>query len=171
MNKSFAAAAALALLTGSSEAKWGWGRCPRVENMANFDPARYSGKWYEIVRDNQNPWTLGCDCVTKEFAPYNEQSKSMDLYFRTYFMMRMGYMGIGGTLYQCDEGNPNSWTCQATMGNSDKRSDFDIFHTDYDNYEINYYCQERFRGRMKFEMLSVNSRTPEMSAENMAKVK
>ena len=108
--------------------------------MANFDPARLSGKWYEVVRDNQNPWTLGTSCVTKEFSPYNEQEKKLDLYFRCHWQMKFGYMGIGGSLYQCDEGSANSWTCKATMGSSSKRSDFNIFETDYDNYEILYYC-------------------------------
>lgn len=51
MNKSIALISALATLTDSAEAKWSWGSCPDVLNMPNFEPARYSGKWYEIVRD------------------------------------------------------------------------------------------------------------------------
>lgn len=41
-----------ALLT-TTEAKVSWGKCPKVKYMdqSNFMPWRYSGKWYEIVRD------------------------------------------------------------------------------------------------------------------------
>jgi len=95
----------------------------------------------------------------------------MDLYFRCHYQMKFGYMGIGGSLYQCDEGSANSWTCQATMGSGSKRSDFNIFHTDYENFDITYYCSEYFRGRMKFEMMSVSSRSPQISGDNLNKVK
>ena len=43
MNKSFAAIAAFAALADSTEAAWSWGGCPTITNMADFDPARYSG--------------------------------------------------------------------------------------------------------------------------------
>lgn len=173
MQKSFAAIAALttAYMADSVDARWSFGECPKVENMANFDPARYSGQWYEIVRDRQNPYTISTDCVTKEFAPYNEQDKSMDLYFRGYYAWRFGYMGATGTMYQCDEGSPDSFTCMATMGRSPKRSPFSIWHTDYDNFDIQYMCSNHWGGRVKFEMFSVSSRTPEMSDETLDQVK
>merc|ERR1712032_1812317 len=95
--------------------------------MADFDPARYSGKWYEIVRDRQNPYTIGSECVTREFAQLNEDEMSMDLNFRGYYLWRFGYMNGSGTLYQCDEGSADSWTCKATMGGSSKRSPFKIW--------------------------------------------
>ena len=172
MYKSLATVAALtsAYMADTVEARWSFGSCPKVENVSDFDPARYSGQWYEIVRDRQNPYTLSTDCVTKEFAPYNEQDKSMDLYFRGYYMWRFGYMGASGTMYQCDEGSADSFTCMATMGRSPKRSPFPIWATDYDNYDIGYSCTDHLGGRVKFEMFSVASRTPEMSDEVMAQV-
>lgn len=35
------------------EARVSWGsECPEYSNVENFDPARFNGKWYEVVRDN-----------------------------------------------------------------------------------------------------------------------
>ena len=89
----------------------------------------------------------------------------MDLNFRAYYMWRWGYMDAKGALYQCDEGSADSWTCKATMGNSSKRSPFNIWYTDYDNFEISYFCQPHWGNRVKFEMFSLGSRTPTISDE------
>ena len=51
--------------------------------MSNFDPARYAGKWYEILRDPGNPMTIATDCVTKKFAL--DSNGNLDLYFRGFY--------------------------------------------------------------------------------------
>ena len=99
MNKSFAALAAIAMFTSSAEGKISFGSCPKVEYVSNFDAERYSGKWFEVVRDRTNPYTISTDCVTKEFGPFNAEEKSMDLYFRGYYFLKFDYMGVNGTLY------------------------------------------------------------------------
>ena len=167
-SKSFLFLAALGL--SNSEAKISFGACPETKYMADFDAARYSGKWYEIVRDRMNLHTLTADCVTKEFAPLNTEQESMDLYFRGYYYIKMGYMGIDGTLYQCDEGSPSTFTCQATMGPSPHRSPIRIWHTDYDTFDISYDCSEMFGGRLKSESFSVAARQPEISQETRDRV-
>lgn len=140
MYKTIAAAAALALFSNTAEAKISFGKCPEINNMSDFDAKRYSGKWYEIVRDRQNPYTISTDCVTKEFGTFKEADKSMDLFFRGYYAFKMGYMGVNGTLYQCDEGSPDSFTCMATMGGGTHRSPITVWNTDYDNFDISYTC-------------------------------
>ena len=78
-----------------------------------------------------------------------------------------GYRDIGGTMFDCPTGQ-----CQATMGDwSDKRKDFDIFDTDYDNYEISYSCKNMCWGYFKWEMLSFSTREETMSRETYNKVK
>ena len=176
MNKSIAFVAALATLTDSAEAKWSWGSCPDVLNMPNFEPARYSGKWYEIVRDRQNAYTIGTDCVTREYAPFDDQSNSMDLNFRGYYMWRFGYMSGSGTMYKCGESTSTceatmEATMQASMGESTKRSPFPIFYTDYENFDISYLCREYWGGMVRYEMFSLNTRTPEPSDDVMAQAK
>ena len=65
--------------------------------MDDFKPQAYSGKWYEIVRDRLNPYTISTDCVTKEFG-MNKQG-DVDLYFRGYYSLLGRYSGIDGTMY------------------------------------------------------------------------
>jgi lipocalin len=171
MNKSIAALAAVALFTNSADAKISFGSCPTIENVSNFDADRYSGKWYEVVRDKMNPYTISTDCVTKEFGQFNAEEKSMDLFFRGYYWLKLGYMGVNGTLYQCDEGSKDTFTCMATMGGGTHRSPITVWKTDYDNFDISYTCSSIMKGKMKYESFSVTSRTPEISAENLDKVK
>ena len=112
------------------------------------------------MRDRQNPYSISTDCVTKEFGSLNAEEESMDLYFRGYYWMKLGYMGVNGTLYQCDEGTKDTFTCMATMGGGSHRSPITVWNTDYDNFDIYYSCSNILKGNMKFEMFSVTSRTP-----------
>ena len=84
-------------------------------------------------------------------------------------------MGANGTMYQCDEGSKDTFTCMATMeasmGKSTKRSPFPIWYTDYENIDMMYTCSEHFGGWFKYQSLSVSSRTSQISDENLDKVK
>eukprot|EP00355_Strombidium_rassoulzadegani_P007815 CAMPEP_0168618918 /NCGR_PEP_ID=MMETSP0449_2-20121227/6326_1 /TAXON_ID=1082188 /ORGANISM="Strombidium rassoulzadegani, Strain ras09" /LENGTH=223 /DNA_ID=CAMNT_0008659821 /DNA_START=23 /DNA_END=694 /DNA_ORIENTATION=- len=161
------------LLLGSSSlieetaARLSRGRCPDIKNIENFDKTRYSGHWYEQMRDRSNPYTISTDCVTKEFA-LNEDG-DLDLYFRGYYSLFFDYYGAEGTMYQCDEGSADTWTCQATMGKSPKRIPFNIFYTDYDNFDVNYSCSNVL-GYFKKEQFSVATREKVMSEETKDKV-
>ena len=44
--------------SGLVEGRFSDGDCPEIEFMTEFDPRAYSGKWYEIVRDSTNPYTI-----------------------------------------------------------------------------------------------------------------
>jgi len=171
MNKSLAALAAVAMFTNTADAKISFGACPTTEYISDFEADRYSGKWFEVVRDRTNPYTISTDCVTKEFGAFNTEEKSMDLYFRGYYFVKLDYMGVNGTLYQCDEGSSESFTCMATMGGGSHRSPIMIWNTDYENFDISYSCKNILDGKMKFETFSVASRTPEISEESLEKVK
>merc|ERR1719313_478607 len=157
-------ATTLAIFLASVEARISFGRCPSVNYMKNFDPARYSGKWYEVVRDRTNPMTISTDCVTKEFGPFDASLNKMDLYFRGLYGWWMGYRGATGALWQCDEGSSDTFTCLATMGRSAKRSEFNIFWTDYDNVEIYYSCSRHW-GFWKFETFAVSARAQALTQE------
>ena len=158
MKTSFAALAALAMFSDSADARVSFGKCPQITNIENFAPASYSGKWYEQVRDMMNPYTISTDCVTKEFSKFNAEEKRMDLYFRGYYWLKLGYMGVNGTLYQCDEGSPDSFTCMATMGGGTHRLPFSIWRTDYESFDLQYSCSEKFG--LKYESFSVATREP-----------
>ena len=136
--------------------------------MENFDQDRYIGHWYEIKRDWWNVFTIMADCVTKEFE--ENEDGNVDLYFRVNQPI-WGYYGATGTLYDCPIGD-----CKATMGENHPReraSDFDIFYTDYDNFEVSYNCWDwkTMFGDFHYEMLSITSREETMSDEVLNKAK
>ena len=120
------------------------------------------------MRDRLNPYTISTDCVTKEFAL--DKNGDVSLYFRGYYNLMMKYMGVDGTMYQCDEGSPDTFTCMATMHGGSHRSPIHVFDTDYESYEIMYECADVLGGLMKNEMFSVTTREPEASPETMARV-
>mmetsp|Transcript_8664 Transcript_8664/g.14686 ORF Transcript_8664/g.14686 Transcript_8664/m.14686 type:complete len:156 (+) Transcript_8664:38-505(+) len=153
--KSIWATTLLLLGLGETEALISTGECPDIKYMENFDKSRYAGKWYEQVRDRQNIHTISTDCVTKEFAL--NQDGDLDLYFRGYYNLFFGYYGANGTMYRCDEGSPDTWTCQATMGPSPKRLPFKIYYTDYDTMDVSYSCTE-YMGYFKKEQFAVATR-------------
>ena len=110
------AALSTMFMIGEAEGKLSWGECPKVSYLEKFDKSAYVGKWYEIFRDKHNLYTHHADCVTREFASNKEGN--VDLYFRGFYnLFGWGfYNGIDGTLYNCDEGSADSFTCMATMG-------------------------------------------------------
>ena len=152
----------LSILIGETSGRISGGKCPTVEYIKNFDASSYSGKWYEQVRDRMNVYTLNSDCVTKEFAL--KSNGDVDLYLRAYYGPLLDYKGINGTMYQCKEGSPTTFTCMATMGSSTERSPFNILDTDYKSYDIVYYCKD-LAGMMKSESFAVSSREEHMSHE------
>lgn len=66
MNK-FGIPTALALLSGTSYASIRFGSCPEFQAMEVFDVNRYTGRWYEIVRDAQTTYEVLSDCVNVNY--------------------------------------------------------------------------------------------------------
>ena len=87
-----------------------------------FDPARFSGKWYEIASEGVISWGMGGSCVTKEFDDYDPVTGKMGLYFRGLWRYLWGYKGVNGTLYDCGSGSADQYTCKALMGDKNKES-------------------------------------------------
>merc|ERR1712087_622414 len=56
---------------------------------------------------------------------------------------------------------------EATMGESEKRSPFTFWFTDYENVEIGYSCDEIMWGWFKNERLSIAGRTPDIDDQVM----
>ena len=92
---SFAALATLA------EARMSFGACPAVADVDNLDTAAYSGKWYEIEADPMFPFTMGTDCLFKEFTQKPDEEQDLDLWFGGWNLMMGGYFGVPGKMY-CD---------------------------------------------------------------------
>ena len=158
-------------LMSSIDGRLSVGKCPDITYMSEFDASAYSGKWFEIVRDMTNPYTLSADCVTKEFSPMKPDG-SIDLFFRGFYHPTQSYAGVNGTLYNCGEGHYD-YTCEATMNGNSHRVPLRIFYTDYENIEIGYSCSETtvsgYKG--KYETFALVARDPEPSVEVLEKAK
>merc|ERR1719503_266558 len=88
------------LMYGTSDAKTSYGSCPEVDYVADFQPERYVGRWYEVFRDKWNKYTLGTDCVTREFALRDDGN--INLNFRGYYHWLFSYQGGGGVMSDCN---------------------------------------------------------------------
>ena len=84
--------------------------------------------------------------------------------------MLLSYQGGQGTYYDCDSAS-EEWSCWGAMGDLDRDSDrlkgFEVFHTDYDSYYINYLCRDMFDGMMKNEWFSIYTREAQPTNEVM----
>ena len=166
MFKQLAMISAAMLLQGDvADARMSLGKCPESNNMVPFEKERFAGKWFEQVRDPENMYTMSADCVTMEYSQPLSEGR-VDAYFRGFYWMMLSYRGGQGSFYDCDQAN-SEWTCQATMGDSSKRSGFPIYYTDYDNYHISYFCRDMIDGVMKYEWFSVFTRDQKPSDEVM----
>merc|ERR1712032_436568 len=157
----------LLLAASSVDARMSFGSCPPANNMYPVDMERFAGKWYEQVRDPENMYTVSADCVTMEFSQPKDDG-SLDLWFRGFYWMMLSYQGGGGVMYDCDDAN-DEWACKATMGTKsyDRAKGFPIKYTDYDNYQISYFCNDMIDGVMKYEWFSVYTRDQNASDEVM----
>lgn len=61
-------------------------------------------------------------------------------------------------MYECKAGSSTTWTCMATMGGYPKRIPFKIFDTDYETYDLSYFCEEKLG--FKSENIAVALRHP-----------
>ena len=57
------ALATLAII-GATEARMGFGKCPEVQTVQNFDGTRHEGNWYEQQRDKLFTYEMGQECGT-----------------------------------------------------------------------------------------------------------
>ena len=156
---------------GAASAKWYLGSCPMVNYMESLDMERYAGHWFEVYRDEQNWYTQYADCVTKEFEL--NQKGNLDLNFRGFYNWYGwgGYSYVEGEISDCgtSSGLLKNSTCMATMRSSPKLR-YDMLATDYDNYDITYFCTD-FYGFFHADNLSITSRTQEMSDEVQQEVR
>ena len=159
-------------MIGAASAKWGFGACPKVEMMETIDMTKYAGHWFEIYRDTHNMYTQGADCVTKEFE-INDNG-NLDLYFRGFYNWHGWgkYSGVGGEVTDCGASNGllAGSTCMATMGGRPDKLPFDMFATDYENFDVGYSCKS-FWGLFHGDNLSISARTEVMSQEAQEKVR
>ena len=170
-------ATALAAILGTTDARMGFGACPTDITFQTIDQDQFAGTWYEVQRDALFPMELGAECVTSVYKKNAEGG--MDYFYRGYYWsMFFQYMGVGGSLSDCDKGTPDTWSCKSTMNVSksdDKSKDtsypFKIISTNYDRWAIMYSCLAPMGDMMSMDFVWIYSRTQTLTDDEMAEVR
>ena len=118
------------------------GKCPKPEMMETLDTERYAGMWYGQETDYMFPFTLiPSSCSYKKFTMNDEGN--LDLWFGANSAL-MGESGVDGTLFcnKADFTEDENLTCEATMAGKKDHKPFGMLATDYENYDVGYYCME-----------------------------
>merc|ERR1712159_136273 len=110
MRSAFVASALLAAST--TEAKIGFGKCPKVKFMENIDKERYSGRWYAILRDDdKNPqYKTRCDAWENKLRDDGD----IDLHIHSHSgNEKRDKKGFDALMTKCGE-DPEVSTCKVT---------------------------------------------------------
>ena len=133
--------------------------CDPVAQMADFDPTRYMGTWYEQihVKDSQEPTYY--QCSTAQYTDLDTSTSSFNVYnsFQTpilgHFLPRFGVHAKA----TCE----SNYCYISFFGKEVPTPNLLVADTDYDNYSISYRCDTE--GNKIY--LWINTREPSVSDE------
>ncbi|KAI7810292.1 apolipoprotein Da, duplicate 2 [Triplophysa rosa] len=112
----------------------GSGKCPQPPVQQNFDPAKYMGRWYEIMKI-PNPFQLG-ECSRATYA-----LSDGTVLVRNDELLANGTVSfIEGTAKIVDPSEPAK--LEVSFFEDAPASPYWVLATDYDNYTLVYGCTE-----------------------------
>ena len=163
----------VSLLVAATQATLHLGGCPNL-SIENFDAAKFAGKWYEVQRETFIPFEIGWTCTTQEFHLNDEGS--LDYNWRAWspmnWMRGIEYGSVQGQLYNCESGSPDTYSCQGNMyrdDSDDVELTYDVIATDnFENWYVMYNCMEMIKDGFRGELVHIQARTPQISAEHLA---
>jgi apolipoprotein D and lipocalin family protein len=121
----------LALATPSF-AVGGWGGCPDVSVVQNFNLTQYLGQWYEIVRTADMPFEHGtCDQAHYSLLPsgrVNVTNTEID----------NGKLSVAHGEAYCD--NDGSANCHVRFSRFSPWGGYQVLDTDYKSYTVILSC-------------------------------
>ena len=158
------------VLVATTEAKLGFGACPEVQFMPNIDKEAFSGRWYTVLRDDSMNPMSAARCGVSEIH-LNEGSDEIDMHatgyqpkpFTTHSGKKKdaGYQHFDALLHKC--GEVDGSTCMVHNAKwKNKEYPYTLLATDYENYNLYYFCYPFAYKTMNFQMLMVQSRTQQM---------
>jgi lipocalin len=136
-----------AMLASTSEAKLGFGACPKVNFMNNLDMDAYSGTWYTVKRDDaKNPMYMSrCPMKTVE----NLGNSNGQIHAQAWSGKSTGYKHFDADVVEC--GQHENSTCMVTNKKwKNKKYPYTLLATDYESYDVYYFCYPFAYNSMNF---------------------
>ncbi|RZF38443.1 hypothetical protein LSTR_LSTR011933 [Laodelphax striatellus] len=119
----------------------GYGSCPDVTVLSNFDPSKYTGRWYEAER-MFNKQEVGGSCVTSDYAVEKDSlfRNTGNLFVTNTMKDRNGIVSsISGKAVPLDESSSEAKYVLSYDGNLSGGT-YWVLDTDYNNYSVVYSC-------------------------------
>ncbi|XP_073705975.1 apolipoprotein Da, duplicate 2 [Garra rufa] len=139
----------------------GSGKCPQPPVQQNFDPARYMGRWHEILKF-PNRFQLGECCQ----ATYT-LSDGIVLVRNDELLANGTLSFIEGTAKIVDASEPAK--LEVSFFEDAPPSPYWVLATDYDNYTLVYSCSD-FENLFHTEFSWIMSRTRTLSKETVSEL-
>jgi apolipoprotein D and lipocalin family protein len=115
-----------------ADATFSWGSCPDVTLQSNFNVTRYTGTWYELLRNKDMPYEKG----TCSRALYGLNADGTLSVLNS--EVRKGvWESVDGYAY-CDKKNPAQ--CHVKFSWLAPAGDYKVVSTDYVNYSLVFSC-------------------------------
>lgn len=111
-------------------------QCPTHPIMSPFNPAQYSGRWYEISRYDTDTQTGG-DCTVSLYT------LASPLIFNVQYNMLVGPQPIqinGQSYVSFPDETPLRGMLSLTFGGPPTTSNYWILGTDFVNYSVVWFC-------------------------------
>ncbi|KAK3909173.1 Apolipoprotein D, partial [Frankliniella fusca] len=146
-----------------------FGSCPEEGNtVANFEPGRYVGPWYEIERYAQIFELLG-KCATADYREDKDVEGRVTVTntMRTIFNTNVSQSGYADITSTDGHAELNVVFNVPVVGR--REAPYWVLDTDYDSYSLVYSCTDLF-GVAKIESAWVLGRDPALSDSSKAKV-
>jgi len=159
--RAFVAIVLLALAGQSVGQVIGFGSCPDVRGVEDFDVRRFFGRWYEIARFYT--WYLdGQSCLALD---YDAGVDAGLLDYRTSAVTREREMLTGA-----GEGFYRDSSIYFQMFDWQAPQEYRIVNTDYDRYVVIHSCSEFFYGLMNVQYNWVLGRERQLREEEFSRI-
>ena len=156
---------AAALLATTTEASFRMGSCPQFKTEPDFDLSRYTGLWYEVVKDKLNFYELLGGCTMAEYSSNDDGSVAVHNIGHKFWK---GWFDIYGTAVEDDTEDPAA--LRVDFFKEPVASDpanYYVIATDYDNYTVVYNCEEKLGGMVAYETFGILARDYKIDDETL----
>ena len=161
--------ATMALLWASSDARANKGSCSDkgISGKKSISENRFDGRWYMIAQDKQ--FYQDVSCQNEDFVKNFNGSVTIS---RNSYSLEDGWTQKKLDVVRNSNNRGEYGLCDADEGCvRDKRPDFYVIATDYEEWAIEYVCIDIVPGQYYVDNVTIKSRTPVMDESTQAVVK